>query len=92
MTEDQARDELAPYFDRLAEAVCAGYQRYRKYPGRSIHRSSTRANAVNDEIIAKAIEVFDGDQTVRRVEDRRKNLRFLAVGEKILLWFKIKIT
>lgn len=88
MTQDQAHELLEPHYERLCIAVVNAWRRYRKYPSRTIHRRSTRATIVNDEIIAAIIAEFHEVGDTKPVEIRKKNLRFLMVGERILLWFK----
>lgn len=88
MTQDQAHERLKDHYQILCESVVDAYQRYRKYPRRTIHRRATRAGVVNDEIIAGVIESFHDIPNAYPVEIRRKNLRFLKVGDDVLLWFK----
>ena len=88
ISQDEASSLLEKHYDRLCVAVVDGYERYRKYPHRPIHRRSTRANIVNDEIIARVIEEFDGVPDVKLVELRARGLRFLRISDRVLLWFK----
>ncbi len=88
ITQDEANSILEKHYDRLCLAVAEGYERYRKYPHRTLHRRSTRANIVNDEIIARVIEEFDGVPETKLVELRSRGLRFLRIGDRLLLWFK----
>jgi hypothetical protein len=79
---------LESRYERLCASVVAAYRKYRKYPGRPLHRRTTRANIVNDEILAAVIEGFHDDAAVRQVMIRKKNLRFMQVEDRVLLWFK----
>jgi hypothetical protein len=88
ITQDEASALLEKHLDRLWNAVVDGYERYRKYPHRPLHRRSTRANIVNDEIIARVIEEFDGVPDTKLVELRIRGLRFLRISDRVLLWFK----
>jgi hypothetical protein len=88
MTQDEAHRVLEPHYPRICGAVVEGYRKYRKYPGRTIHHRRTRATIVNDEILACIIAEFDGVPETKLVEIRAKNLRFLKVGDRVLLWFK----
>ena len=88
MTQDQAQLLLEPHYDAICNAVVTGYRKYRKYPSRTIHLRRTRANIVNDEILAAIIQEFHGVPDTRPVEIRKKNLRFMLVAERVLLWFK----
>lgn len=88
MTEDKAHARLSKYYDRLWDSAFDAFDAYRKYPDKTLHRRSTRANIVNDLIFAKAIQEFDDIPRVKPVERRHINLRLLKVGDDILLWFK----
>src|ERR1700690_1502735 len=88
ITQDEAGALLEKHYDRIFGAVSSGYEGYRKYPERAIHRRSTRASIVNDRILAKIIEEFDEVPGTRYVEAKQSNLRFLEVGSRGLLWFK----
>jgi len=84
----EAHSILQARYERLCSSVVAGYRRYRRYPNRTIHRRSTRANIVNDEILSAVIQEFHDDPTVKPVMIRSKNLRFMQVDDRVLLWFK----
>jgi hypothetical protein len=43
---------------------------------------------VNDEILSAVIGAFHDDPSVRLKEIREKNLRFMLVDDRVLLWFK----
>jgi hypothetical protein len=88
ISQDEADAILEKHYDHLCLAVVDGYERYRKYPHRPLHRRSTRANIVNDEIIARIIEEFDGVPETKLVDLRSRGLRLLRVEDRILLWFK----
>ncbi len=88
LTEDNAHARLRKHYDRLWDSVFDGYEGYRKYPDKTLHRRSTRANIVNDLILARAIQEFDEVSRVKLIERRKINLRLLKVGDDILLWFK----
>ena len=88
MNQDEADALLRKHYRRLCEAVVTAFQRYRKYPRRTVHRRATRATVVNDEIFAGVIESFVDVPDTKPVDIRRKNLRFLKVGDRALLWFK----
>ena len=88
ITQDEAGALLEPHYETLCSVVSGGYERYRKYPHRALHRRSTRANIVNDEIISMAVEEFDSVPEVKLVEIRSRGLRLLRVKDRVLLWFK----
>jgi hypothetical protein len=88
VTEDNVHARLKKHYDRLWDSAFDGYEAYRKYPDRTLHRKTTRANIVNDLILAKAIQEFDEVPRVKLVEERRINLRLLKIEDNILLWFK----
>jgi hypothetical protein len=88
MDYTEAHSILESRYERLCASVVAAYRKYRKYPGRTIHRRTTRANIVNDEILAAVIGDFHDDAEIRLVLIRKKNLRFMQVEDRILLWFK----
>ncbi|HWQ56356.1 MAG TPA: hypothetical protein VN442_21900 [Bryobacteraceae bacterium] len=68
--------------------MVAAYAAYRKYPRRTVHRRSTQASNVNDEIFAHVVSAFDGVPDTKPVADQLQHLRFLKIGDGILLWFK----
>lgn len=89
MNQGQTRAILEAHFSRLARAVSEGYAEFlRSHVRRGIMRPSTQASAINDEVFAKVVQEFDGVPGFRVVESPKDGLRFLAVGELILLWFK----
>lgn len=94
MTEDQAHSVLKPYLNRLAAAVVKSFYTYRtRYPHRPIHRRTTVANVMCDEIWAEIVGEFDGDRPMVRPVEQKYGLRLLGIqnqrGEiEILLWFK----
>ena len=88
MKQAEAHSILRTRYAPLCAAVVAAYRKYGKYPGRTIHRRTTRANIVNDEILAAVIGDFHEDEAVCLKLIRKKNLRFMQVEDRILLWFK----
>jgi hypothetical protein len=88
MDQSEAHSMLESRYEPLCASVVSAYRKYRKYPGRTIHRRTTRANIVNDEILAAVIGDFHDDPSIRLVLIRKKNLRFMQVDERVLLWFK----
>jgi hypothetical protein len=88
LTEDNAHTRLRRHYDRLWDSSFDGYDGYRKYPDKTIHRASTRASIVNDLILARAIREFDEVPGVKLEEKRSINLRLLRFGDDLLLWFK----
>src|ERR1035441_9393064 len=88
MDHEEAHLILHGRYERLCMSVVNGYRRYKRYPSRAIHRRTTRANIVNDEILAAVIGDFHDDPGVCLRQIRSKNLRFMQVEESILLWFK----
>ncbi len=90
--EDEVLSLVQPHFSRLWRCVSEANAAYLvKYPNRTIHRPATRAAITNDEILARVITEFDEVTDCRFDMDRRRNLRFLVINERILLWFK-KVT
>jgi hypothetical protein len=85
---NEAHSILESRYERLCASVVAAYRKYRKYPGRTIHRRTTRASIVNDEILAAVIQDFHEDVGTKPILVRGKNLRFMQVEDRILLWFK----
>jgi len=88
MNQDQAESILGRHYSRIARVVVAGYGRYRRYPAKGDHRSTTKANVINDEIYAEAVREFDGVPGVRPYPSPRRRLRFILVDDRVLLWFK----
>src|SRR5258708_6661062 len=89
ISQDEANRLLEKHYEPICGAVVEAYDDYRKkYPHRTLHRRGTRANIVNDEILAKVIERFDDRPETKFVEDRSRGLRFLRVSDRLLLWFK----
>lgn len=88
ISQDEAGSILEKHYDRICFAVADGYDRYRKYPHRLLHRRSTRANIVNDEVVARVVEEFDGIPETKLIDLRSRGLRLLRVQDRILLWFK----
>ena len=88
MNQDEASRILERHFSKIARAIVTGYGHYRRYPAKADHRSTTKANVVSDEIWAEAVREFDGVPGVRPLILRRNQLRFLAVEDRVLLWFK----
>lgn len=91
MTEEHAYRRLSPYMRLIGEFAPEAYETYRTYPHRSVHRRTTAANVVNDEIWAAVIRTFDGVSGVKVVP--HDQLRFLGIEDErgevdILLWFK----
>ena len=94
LKEEQAFSILDPYLNRLALAVVKSFQTYRtRYPHRPIHRRTTAANVICDEIWAEIVGAFDEDAPRVHPVEQKYGLRLLGVqgrsGEtEILLWFK----
>lgn len=94
MREDQAHDILQRDFHKLVTAVVKSFETYRtRYPHRPIHRKTTAANVICDEVWAEIINCFAEDSPRIRPIERPYGLRLLGVqgpsGEtEILLWFK----
>jgi hypothetical protein len=53
ISQDEADALLSPHYGKIAVAVVEAYRKYRKYPGKTIHRRTTRATIMNDEISAE---------------------------------------
>lgn len=89
LSEDQAYSEIKPHVRRLWECITKAYQKYREeYPDILVHRKATRANIVNDLIIANVIAEFDEVPGTRILSDESESVRFLSISDQVTLWFK----
>ena len=94
MKEDDALKILNPYLEKLASSVVRSFEVYRsRYPHRPIHRRTTSANVMCDEIWAASINTFCDDAPRVKPIEQHHGLRLLGIqgptGEtEILLWFK----
>jgi|SRR6185437_5373172 len=94
MKEDAALGILNPHLEKLASSVVRGFEIYRtRYPHRPIHRRTTSANVMCDEIWAAIINTFCDDAPQVKPIEQPHGLRLLGIqgptGEtEILLWFK----
>jgi hypothetical protein len=88
LTTAQAERRLSKHYNKIGRACVNGFGKYKDYPRRTVHRKTTKANVVCDEIIACVISEFDEVPGTRLLEDRRSGLRVFAIGDDIGLWFK----
>jgi hypothetical protein len=94
MKEELAHAILQPYLEKLAITIVKSFETYRtRYPHRPIHRRTTAASVICDEIWAEIVNAFDEDAPRVRPIQQAYGLRLLGVqgpsGEtEILLWFK----
>jgi hypothetical protein len=94
MTEDNAHAILSPHYNRIALAIVKSFGTYRtRYPHRPIHRRTTAANVICDEVWAEIVSAFDDYAPMIRPIEHRYGLRLLGISGKtgeidILLWFK----
>jgi hypothetical protein len=94
MKEDYAFKMLKPFLPKLAHGVVRGFEVYRKkYPHRPIHRRTTSANVICDEIWAEVVNVFCDDAPRVKPIMQHHGLRLLGIQgttaeTEILLWFK----
>jgi hypothetical protein len=87
--EKRAFRQLNPLLQGLYESADDGYREYTSSLYAAIHCPRTAAANVNDHIIAKLINRFDG--ILEPVEDRRYNQKFLRLAQRsrpLLLWVK----
>jgi hypothetical protein len=88
-TEDEAHEALSQDYSAFLDICSDGFQAYRTlYPNQTRHRLSTRASIVSDEMVALAVQAFDGRNDICLREITRLNLRLLKYGDGLLLWFK----
>jgi len=94
MNGSQANTILRPYLERLGLAPVKSFEVYRtRYPHRPIHRRTTTANVLCDEVWADIVNAFVDDEPQVRPILHPHGLRLLGIqgpsGEiEILLWFK----
>ncbi len=80
---------LEPHSDRLwHSAVKHGFERYKTYPHRPLHRRETRASVIHDLMVDGARQEFDGISGVRFIDVARKGLTLVEIEETVLIWFK----
>jgi hypothetical protein len=88
LTRTQAERRLSKHYNRIGRACVNGYAKYKDYPRRTVHRKTTKANVVCDEILACVISEFDEVPGTKLIEDKKSGLRVFAIGDDIGLWFK----
>jgi hypothetical protein len=88
LTRTQAERRLSKHFNRIGRACVNGLAKYKDYPRRTVHRKTTKANVVCDEILACVVSEFDEVPGTKLLEDKKSGLRVFAIGEEIGLWFK----
>jgi hypothetical protein len=80
---------LEPHYPRLFRCIVdLGFERYRRYPNRVVHRPGTRASVVHDLMINGAQQVFDGVGGIRFVPVAGTDITLLEIDETVLIWFK----
>jgi hypothetical protein len=89
ISEDEVYSLVEPHLAKTWECVSNAFHKYKsEYPDQTIHRRATRANLINDLVFAQIVTEFDEQTDCRILEDRKRNLRFLVIGERVMLWFK----
>jgi hypothetical protein len=89
ISEDTAYAEIQPHVRRLWNCISQAYQRYRtEYPDVLLHRKATRANIINDLILANVIADFDEVPGSQIINIEQHQLRLLSLSEVVTLWFK----
>jgi hypothetical protein len=88
INEDEAFGLVEPHLQTLWECVTNAWNRYQTNPESLIYQRRTRATVVNDLIFSEIIAGFDEVPDTRIAQDRKRNLRFLVLGERCCLWIK----
>lgn len=88
ISETQAYSTLEAHLILMWEAVQAAHTRLRRSPDLTDMSPRGIATYENDLIFAELIKHFDEVPEVKIVEERNKNLRFISIKDKILLWPK----
>lgn len=88
ISQDTAFAYLERHFDTSWHAVTTAGQRYAAQPDLTAWDARTMANTLNCLVHHELISHFDGVPGVRAHEDRRNQMRFVAIDDAILLWPK----
>lgn len=92
MTEDEAREVLAVYLDRLRECLQEGWADWKEYlsenPKAATLRAATRASMVYDFVVAAAKKKFDDDPQVH-ISDKR-GFTTITVGQPRIVVVRFK--
>ena len=87
ISEDEFFQDVEPHIRSIWDCMSTGYAQYRTYPDIHLHRRATRANIVNDLVLARIVTDFDEVPGTRFIQ-KPHQLRFLSISERVMLWFK----
>jgi hypothetical protein len=91
INEHEGYKAVAPHFGRIWESLTGGFKTHVEDPLRLSYDTSTRASTANNLMFGELIANFDGVPSVRPVTDRKNNLKYLCIQDRVLLWLK-KVT